>query len=733
MNERKGYRMVVREDFFQRKKRELGISLNEIQRKAVEQTEGSILLLASPGSGKTTTLMMRIGYLIEEKGVDSSRIKAITFSRAAARDMRERFQHFFPHLQSVDFSTIHSFAYEVVTTYFRQKRMAFRMIDGAFSSEHHAKRAPLHKKILLQQLYTSIVGETMTEDQMEELTTYISYIKNKLIPREKWSTVRCDVPKAEQILQKYEKYKRSGTETLLLDFDDMLTVCNQILENEQALLQNYQKRYDYVLTDESQDTSLVQHVIIEKLVQRHNNLCVVADDDQSIYSWRGAEPAYLLNFKQVYPDARILFMEQNYRSSKNIVEVANQFIQSNKNRYKKNMFTENPHRDPIKVVRFSDFISQVKYIVEQVKDAEQLSDVAVLYRNHSSSILLMNEFERVGIPFYLKDADHRFFSHWVVKDMLNFMRMAYTDKRSDIFEALYMKMNGYVTKQQMNAVKEKDPQQSVFTYLLTAVPLKTYQVKVIKENEKWFQKMRKMTPLQALSVIRHRLGYEKALERMSKRLGFRKENLIRMLDTLAEISRDIDTLEAFAARLKQLETAMQIAKRNNAAEAVTFSTLHSSKGLEFERVYMLDLVEGTIPTTEEVKSHNERLMEEARRLFYVGMTRAKRHLELISYQSNDVFESRFVKQVREIIELRKQEQGRTKSHKRGIPTIIPYHPNAIRQKQALANGRVVKHRVFGKGTITHIEEDTLHVQFTKEVKILSIDMCLELGLLELID
>lgn len=297
--------MEVFEAFFKRKQQEINVSLNDVQKQAVVHDQGALLLLASPGSGKTTTIIMRIGYLIEVKGIDPARIKAVTFSKASALDMKERFKRFFPRLPVIDFSTIHSLAFEVVREYFRNTRTNFKMIEGSIDtaeeSNWSADHQPLHKKFILRRIYNTINGEHITDDQMEELSTYISYIKNKLIPAEKWSLVKCDVPKAEKVLLEYETFKRSGTNQLLVDFDDMLTIGNEALENDSQLLRKYQQRYDFVLTDESQDTSLVQHAIIEKLVQEHGNLTVVADDDQSIYSWRGAEPAYLLNFKDAYP------------------------------------------------------------------------------------------------------------------------------------------------------------------------------------------------------------------------------------------------------------------------------------------------------------------------------------------------------------------------------------------------------------------------------------------------
>lgn len=739
--------MKVERDFFVRKKSEIGVSLNEIQEKAVLQTEGPLLLLASPGSGKTTTIIMRIGYLIEEKGIHPARIKAVTFSRASANDMKRRFKRFFPELPPVDFSTIHSLAFEVAREYFRKKRISYQIIEGNLDLENldGSNQLPLHKKIILRNLFKTIVGENITDDQMEKLTTYISFIKNKMIPEDKWATVKVDVPEAERILREYERFKKTGHPQLLLDYDDMLTVGEKALKEDGELLLKYQQRYDYVLTDESQDTSVVQHAIIEKLVQNHQNLCVVADDDQSIYSWRGAEPSYLFNFKKVYPNAIILFMEQNYRSSKDIVEIANQFIKQNKNRYNKNMFTKNSSHKPIQMRSFPNYLDQANYLVQKIAKVKNLAEVAILYRNNSSSILLMNEFERAGIPFFMKDADNRFFSHWVVQDILNFMRMTFTDKRPDILEKIHLKLNGYISKQQMAALMKINNHKSVFDNLLNHVELKGYQVKPLIESKETLQQMKGMPPLHAIRVIRGRLGYEKAIEKTCERLGFRKEYLLGILNTLEQIANGLKSMEEFANRLKYLESVLKNAKSRKGQNVVTLSTFHSAKGLEFDRVYMIDLIDGIIPSSDDYKGGAA--IEESTRLFYVGMTRAKRHLELIGYKEKDgekVEKSSFVSHVQDLLhppnEKLKTEASGSLNRKDNIrqvkkgtrvgSTTIPYNPNAIRNQEELVVGKLVKHRVFGSGEIIQIGEETIEVHFQTGIKNLAVQMCLEMGLLE---
>lgn len=714
--------------FFDNMQKKTGVALNEVQQKAVLHTDGPMLLLASPGSGKTTTIIMKIGYLLQEKEIQPSKIKAVTFSRASAQDMTGRFRQLFPELPPVDFSTIHSFALRVVRQHLQQTNTDIQMIEGS-TVPIGPEGVPLHKKMILRHLFETVAGTVMTEDQLDELTTYISFLKNKMIPRKSWGKTPCDVPHAAEIAGRYEDFKRTGYEKLLVDFDDMLTMANDILEGDVELLKEFQQLYEYILVDESQDTSLVQHAILEKLAEEHRNICMVADDDQSIYSWRGAEPAYLLNIKKVYPDAAVFFMEQNYRSSKEIVTAANLFIQRNKKRYDKKMHTKNPAEKPIVFREFVSGTGQVKHLVKEISELENLSQAAVLYRNNSSSIMLMNAFDRAGIPFYMKDVDNKFFSHWVVEDILNFMRMTFTEKRPDLLEKIYTKMNGYLTKQQMTEVKKQNRQESVFDTLLRQVPLKDYQIKKISDTRDTLREMKGMPPVHAIRVIRDRLGYDKAIERMCERLGFRKEYLNGILSTLEEIALPLETMEEFAERLKYLERALKTSKNNQGENAVTLSTFHSAKGLEFDRVYMIDLIEGVIPSAEDAKPGSEDNMEEAARLFYVGMTRARAHLEMISYVSRegeDAECSRFLSEVKKLVDPN-AEKHRPSDLRKGESEARD--PNTIMNFEELRPGLLVRHRKFGPGKVKSFTPEKIRIQFHRETKTFGTSFCLDEGLL----
>ena len=730
------------------------VQLNDVQQKAVEHFQGPILLLASPGSGKTTTIIMRIGYLVSYHKVQADQIIAVSFSKASARDMSLRYERFFPELPKVKFSTIHSLAFEIVIQGLRKRGIMYEVIDGYDNNSTEqvdAQEIRLHKNIILRQLYEKLFHEKLKDELLDELLTYISYVKNKMIPPEQWSSIPCKVKQADELLRMYEQFKQSQ-EKLLLDFDDMLVYAEKTLREDMAIRNMYKRKYRFMLTDESQDTSLIQHHIIALLVEDHQNLCVVADDDQSIYSWRGAEPTYLLSFKEHYQNAEILYMEQNYRSSQEIVTIANQFIRKNHNRYPKMMFTENAARELIQFHNYPSVQEEINYIASSLQQSDKLQEVAILYRNHYSSIMLVNELDRRGIPFYMNDGDDRFFSHWVVEDILNFMRLSYTDRRMDIFEKLAMKMNVYLSKQQIMQCKQLHEQESIFELLLTKVTLNDYQPELIIRAQQTIQSLRDMSPVEAIGRIRNDLGYDKAIIGLCERLGFRKEYLLSILNSLEGIAEGQHSLEQFAQRLKQLEQAQKQAKNKKREAVVTLSTLHSAKGLEFNVVYMMDLVQQVIPSRTDQDSRE--LMEEATRLFYVGMTRARHSLHLITvqqWQNERAKESEFVQAVKSIQNLLPMmlEQTMSAQIQQKLDHIVDHqsstitqfstaskvkaiNTNAIKDANALVVGIKITHEQFGDGIIEDVQSTKIKIDFVEHgLKTLQVEMCITQGLLEL--
>ncbi|WP_075617748.1 ATP-dependent helicase [Paenisporosarcina indica] len=705
-------------DFFERQEKLNNIRLNNTQQRAVLHSDGPLLLLACPGSGKTTTLIMRIGYLIEEKGIPANRIKAITFSRAAANDMKLRYQHFFPSLGNVDFSTIHSLAFSITSRYLKSQGIAFTLIEG-----NNNPQVP-SKSLILKDLYKRNLKEDCTDDQLQEMLHFISFIKNNRVPQSDWGQMKQPNKEAVKIAIQYEAIKTKNPYHTLLDFDDLLVYAFQALSTDRHIYSTYSQSFDYVLTDESQDTSRLQHAIVEQLVSNHLNLCVVADDDQTIYSWRAADSAYLLNFKDTYPTAKIYKMEQNYRSSHNIVSVANQFIKRNSKRYKKEMFTENGEQQDIILKQLPDDQAQMRYVIYELLNTKDTGSSAILFRNNASAILYISELERRGIPFYMKDVDQRFFSHWVVEDILNFMRLSFNLKRKDVFLRVARKFNLYLSNDQIRKFERIQEEGDVFELLSRHIDLKDYQIQSVLAYSKIYKQFTGARPKMVIRMIREDLGYEQVLNKRAEKFGFNIDVLLDIMRTLEQIAESLTSMESFAKRLSELDSLTQSSKKTKDPRAVTLSTFHSAKGLEFNTVYMIDCLSGTIPSEEDMKDTDK--LEEARRLFYVGMTRAKKHLELLTYASKDgkdKSESRFISEVRNIVLKKLNKEVKVKE------STEPANPNTIQQVEELSVGLAIVHKTFGEGHIISLNNDRIILKFREVQKELAVNMVVDKGLL----
>jgi DNA helicase-2/ATP-dependent DNA helicase PcrA len=771
----------MKESEFWQTMSEKGVKLTPVQVEAVRRTEGPLLLLAVPGSGKTTAVLSRIGYLMLVKGIEARRIKAASFNRAAAEEMKQRFAAWFPELSAPGFSTLHSLAFEVMREDYRRRGLAFHILEGnREDSEAGASSAaivtedaePLSKRRILRRLYRTVAGEPPTEEQVEELMNWIGCIKNSLVPERNWEKRQDGLPHAAEVLRAYERFKADYPTGRLVDYDDMLTLANEALERDPSLLRRYQDGYDYLLTDESQDNSLIQHAIVEKLARRKRNLCVVADDDQSIYGWRGADPGYLLDFRRTYPDAAVLFMEQNFRSSPEIVSAADRFIARNRSRYVKRMTTMNPSHEPIRFSSFGEYTEQTEYLVSEIGRAPDLSQVAVLYRTNRSASALADRLDRAGIPFRLKDRDKQELHHWVVEDMLNFMRLTYTERRLDLLERVYSKMKGYLSKVQMAEVRD-NAGESVFDALLALPSMKEYQVGPLTEARDLLRRLKGAAPLAAIRAFRSELGYDKALEKQCARMGTNADYLFDLLATLEDIAQPLASMEEFAQRISYLRMRLAQAGPRKGQPAVTLSTLHSAKGLEFDRVYLIDLVEGSFPSKDEASAGR---IEEAVRLFYVGMTRARQRLELVAYRARGqkkLVESRFMKAIRE---LSSEAGGRSRApHRAGSRTVgsapsgrravapsrpVPgtshsaaARPTAGRTAQTAQTGLTaqppwrpssegqrllerlvvharVRHSLIGDGEVVSLDGEMIRIRFGTEDRRFSLPVCVEMGLLE---
>lgn len=688
------------------------INLNPQQEQAVLALDGPTLLLAVPGSGKTTVIIARIGNMIDHHNIPPEQILTLTFSVAAARDMQERFGHIFggEFEKRLQFKTIHSFCFMVIREYERlMNTKAFEVLENSNQ--------------IIKQIYLELTKEYIGEEIIKDISQKIGYCKNRMLDQveiEKITLPACDF---YEIYKAYEAYKKQNQ---LMDYDDMLSYAYIMLKKYPEILGKYQNQFKYFNVDEAQDTSFIQHEIIRLLAQKSGNIFMVGDEDQSIYGFRAAFPEALLNFKDNYMNANVLLMEQNYRSTKKIVEASNRFIKQNKDRYPKNMFSENAQGLEIEQIQLKNLNEQYKFIVNVIKNEDSKKSIAILYRNNDSAIPIVDALELENIPFFIRENKPTFFSHFVINDIICFIRLAQNGCDVEAFEKIYYKMNCNLSKQMLEYVKN-NIDKDVFHTLLKIPNLNEkirYRIQEIKMD---FIKLKELKPLKAIEYIEYSLGYLSNLNNLSKK-GYAKESLVQKLNALKSIASNRKDLDDFVERLSQLEIIMQ--KSRSKTNAVTLTTVHSSKGLEFDKVMMVDLIDGQFPSQESIRlmedQNNRTLFEEEVRLFYVGVTRARSELGIITssfLNENRVRTSRFVRHFmfnpKDVIK-RVQIEKITKTKKVFDDEMESYNP-----------GVHVSHKAFGDGEIIRDSDGIIDVEFKKYgLKRLFLMSCLENNLLK---
>ena len=679
--------------------------LNKQQKDAVLHKDGPAIILAVPGAGKTTVLISRTANLIFNHNVNPRSILSITFSKASAHDMKDRFSSMFGNSgKTAHFSTIHSFSYFLIREYARENGLELNLMEGNDTS--------VNKIRLLKEIYKQVNSAFLSEDKLDELLNTIGFVKNMMIEVDEFEEHKnFKIKNFDKIFMSYETYKKENN---LIDFDDMLTMSFEVLRDNPDILKRYQDRYQYVQVDEGQDTSRIQNEIIKLISNKKDNLFIVADDDQSIYGFRGAYPEELFIFKDQYPDAKVYFMEENYRSTQNIVSVCNSFIKQNKKRYNKELFTKNESLNPVTITKLKRQEDQYEYILDDIRKNMNYSETAILFRNNISSISIIDYLERFNIPVYMKDSKLHFFKHWVVLDIICFFNLAIDDSDDSSFEKIYYKMNAYISKIAVNFVKNGNNSSSVFDRLLEFPNFKSFQKDNIKKIKSKFKSILRKTPFEAIEYIEKDLDYMKYLQDNCKSFGYSFENVNTVLFHLKSIAKGTNSICEFMDKLKSLKYIIEDAKNNKDKAAITLSTIHSAKGLEFDDVYLVDLIDGDFPSVNslELASLGDlKPIEEERRLFYVGMTRARKSLNLLTFNYRNeerVFYSSFINELENLLNLSK-----VKDHEFKI-------------------GSNVEHIKFGKGIIKDIDSETISIKFGNDhVKQLSLNLCIEKNLLSL--
>lgn len=717
------------EEFFNDLNESKNINYTKQQKAAILEVNHPVLLLAVPGSGKTTSTVGKVGYLIKKLGMNPRNILILTFSKASAEDMGSRFLKLFGDTikDKVHFSTIHSFAYAVVRAYYSMIRKPIILIEG--------DKCEVSKITILKNLYLKINEDYISDDKLDELVNYIGYVKNMMINTNEFSNYdfNKNVPNFQQIYMEYEDIKEKNN---YLDFDDMLTKCLEIFKNDTAILNKCRVRYKYILIDEAQDTSKIQHELIKLLAFPHNRLFFVADDDQSVYSFRGAYPKFLLDFEKVYPNAKILYMEENFRSTQSIVNAANYFIKSNKDRFNKTLYTNKELGKPINIVETKNDKEQISFIIDKLQsDKKHLNDYAILYRNNISSIYLMYILDKNKIPFYIKDSKMRFFSHWVTQDIISFLKFALDGSDIESFKKIYYKMGAYLNKSILTFLKQNWKEgTSILKCIEESGNIAKYQKDIIKKINFTFKFMVKEEPYSAINDIENILKYKKYIEKNAEKNGYSVDTLNNLLSILKLIAEDCMSIREFIQRIEDLNDLLGKSKFNKNKNAVTLTTMHSSKGLEFNTVFMIDLIDFNFPSIDSINKAKEgdcTSLEEERRIFYVSMTRAKYLLYLLypKIKSGEVVaKSRFVESVYYYLNPEAKKEDRNKIKKSDIitnKTILNADIDNLSKKS------LVEHKEFGIGVIEDIKDGLYIINFKGNgIRKLSISVCSKFKLLK---
>ena len=732
------------------------VKLNQQQKEAVQSTKGPVLLLAVPGSGKTTVLVTRLGYMIYCKNIPPERILTVTYTVAATKDMSERFAVRFGEdmAKRLEFRTINGICARIIQYYGRRiGKTPFELVKDEKATTG----------MLIRICQDHGMGYP-TESDLKNVRTLITYIKNMMLNEEELQ--KLEEESDIRIVGIYREYCRQMREQKLMDYDDQMLYAYNILRKDLGVLAYFQNRYPYICVDEAQDTSKIQHAIIALLAAGTGNLFMVGDEDQSIYGFRAAYPEALLSFEKKHSGAKVLLMEENFRSNAKIVEAADKFIQKNTLRHEKHMRAAREAGADIREISLKSRKAQYVYLMKAAQKCTtgmagmsgseehrgradaSVTETAVLYRDNECAIPLIDLLERKNIPYRMRNADLSFFTHRTVLDVQNIIRFAMDPKDTELFMQIYYRLKLFFNKKDAlryaQISQEKDME--VLDAALKYGNLEKYQEDNIRNLKRQMVRILNMPGDEVVNQILTYMGYQDYLKKMGMNAN--------KLETVKLIGSRVESPEKLLERLEELRTIIQ-EKVSDKDCPFILSTMHASKGLEYDTVYLLDVMDGILPekvlanprtaSKEELETY-----EEERRLFYVGVTRAKNQLNV--FMTNKP--SKFCSELLGKRNLRENQQKEYAGMKKwgdyspagtyGIKGNGMYHGYGTghgSQKQpgksyqeladALGEGMIVKHKKFGEGVVVDMEGEHIRIQFGDNVKNMDLKVLARLGMLEI--
>lgn len=662
-------------------------TFNREQEEAITHKGGPLMVLAGPGSGKTLVITYRVKWLIENAGVHPSNILVITFTRAAAEEMKKRFFMFDGMANTpVTFGTFHSIFFMIL-------RYAYRYTAANIIREDVKRR---YIKEMTENMELEIEDEN---EFLSGIINEISYVKGEMMSLSYYHSNNCS---DELFAQIYEGYEKRLREENLIDFDDMLVFCYELLKEREDIRTLWQNKFQHILIDEFQDINKVQYEIIRMLAGKGDHLFIVGDDDQSIYRFRGARPEIMLGFEKDYPEAKKVILNTNYRCSEEIVEGAEHLISHNTKRFPKNMQAARGSKIPITFRNLKDAGEECTDILKGIrfyyKKGIPLEDMAVIFRTNTQPRLLVGRLMEYNIPFQMRDVIPNIFDHWIARNILTYIKLAMGNRDRKLFLQVMNRPKRYISRSMITEpqVDLKKLKQQTFG--------KKWLYEKIDKLEMDLYLLRKMEPYAAIQYIRNGIGYEDYMNEYAQFRRMNPDDLEEVLNQIQESAKEYHSFEEWFAYIESYgeELRKQMEAGRQQKSGVTLTTMHSSKGLEYEVVFVMDINEGVTPHKKAVKEAD---LEEERRLFYVAVTRAKTYLFLYSVKElyqKDAQISRYIGELRY-------------------------------DKKEFQKGKRVIHKSIGKGTVLELKEDKIKIKFdnSKKPRLFSIKYLMEQGLLEL--
>lgn len=586
---------------------------------AVTHVDGPMLVLAGPGSGKTAVITGRTRYLTEKAGIDPGSILVITFTKAAALEMKQRYVRMTGSNPGIRFSTFHSVFFTVI-------RLAYGINPSQIISEDTARRYIREKASSME------LSEADDRDFAKNILSEISLVKSSDINIENYYSLHVPAEAFREIFNSYGNYMKKQR---LIDFDDMMLLCVRLFKEREDILHAWQEKYRYILIDEFQDADRLQYNLIRQIAEPENNLFVVGDDDQSIYRFRGSDPSIMLNFPKDYKNCEKVVLSANYRSTGKIVDFAGRIISKNKRRFKKNISAPGRAGEEPKVLKFRERKDEDTFLVKDIIASHtkglKYSDMAVIYRTNLAARPFAEKLMQYNIPFVMRESAPNIYDHWIAKDILAYLHAAAGDRSRGRIITIMNRPVRYLSRESIDSASVDlpgKPHTVSFIRWKDFYKGKSYMALRVEEFAGDLRALSKLAPFAAIHYLRNVIGYDAFLRTYAGEHGIEAEELMEIIEELSESAKPYASLSEWEEHIKkvteELKKTYSMQRRDEGTkDAVSVLTMHGCKGLEFDRVYIPCAVDGMIPYKKAVKEAD---IEEERRLFYVACTRAKNTL-----------------------------------------------------------------------------------------------------------